>query len=402
LGWILLLGVVGVFCVNVYPSLTTRFDHAAVEQRYMKWMANPRDMEWFIGDNLIYALAGWKYVHGVSPDQFNYEHPPLAKYIIGLSEVLFNNENVIGVLLGVTLLFVVYQLAKALLRDPIFALLPVYALSLERLFIGLSSTSMLDIYYVFFLFLSLFFFITGTGTLGTLAGSVALGMSIACKVVAGLAFIPLVALALAERRRFKTILFPMAIVPLVYVLSYVVLFMSGRGLPDFVEVQLKMFGLHYEARSAMMYPSGRWLLTFLTGIIGPETRFLVYVNGEVQVVTKHGLNLAHEFNPLTWPLCFSASILSLHEGITVKRRSLIHLSLMFLTFLAFLSVGPCQVWHLFPLLPVGLLLISVRFKRMYDHSRTRVSVLLLISYVAMLCIRPMLNLPYFLDRKSFV
>jgi len=32
------------------------------------------------------------YIHGVLPSEFNFEHPPLAKFFIGFSEVLFKSN----------------------------------------------------------------------------------------------------------------------------------------------------------------------------------------------------------------------------------------------------------------------------------------------------------------------
>jgi 4-amino-4-deoxy-L-arabinose transferase-like glycosyltransferase len=45
------------------------------------------------GDELIYVQAGWQYVHGVFT--FNLEHPPTAKYLYGLAQLVFG-QGVLG------------------------------------------------------------------------------------------------------------------------------------------------------------------------------------------------------------------------------------------------------------------------------------------------------------------
>ena len=398
----LLLGIVALFCFNIYPCLLIRFDYPALEQRYNNWMGDMGNMNWFISDSDIYAYAGWRYVNGATPYDFNFEHPPLAKYIIGLSELAFGNQNVMSVIFGVLSLLIVYELAKKVMPDPIFSVVPVYMLSLERLYIELSSTSMLDIYLVFFLLLSVLLITTGKSNFRTLLASATLGLATACKVIAALAFLPFVALLVTDRKKsLKSILVYVLVALLAYCGTYALFFFSGHGLADFVELQLRMVGLHYEARSRLTYPSGRWLLTLLTGIIGPETRYLIYIGENVEnltVLTKSGLHIAREFNPLTWPLCFSSAVLSLRQGVKTRTRPLIHSSLLFFTFLAFLSIGPAQIWHLLPLFPVGLILLASSLRKIYEESNRDVSLLLLLVYLFSLYVwLTLVKLPTFLQ-----
>jgi len=384
----LLLGIVALFCFNIYPCLLTRFDYPALELRYNNWMGDIGNANWFVSDSDIYAIAGWKYVNGATPDDFNFEHPPLAKYLIGLSELVFGNQNAMSAIFGVLSLLIVYELAKKVMFDPIFSLVPVYMLSLERLYLELSSTSMLDIYLVFFLLLSVLLFITSKSNFRTLLAFATLGLATACKVIAALAFLPIVAVLVMERKRpLKSILVYVLAALLAYCGTYALFFFSGHGLADFVQLQLKMVGLHYGARSRLTYPSGRWLLTLLTGIIGPETRYLIYTGeniGNLTVLVESGLHIAREFNPLTWPLCFSSAVLSLYQGVKTRTKPLIHSSLFFFTFLAFLSIGPAQTWHLLPLFPVGLIILADSLRKIYEESDRDVSLLLLLVYLVSL------------------
>mgnify|MGYP001114691524 CR=1 FL=1 len=40
-------------------------------------------------DDKLYALAGWTYISGASADTINFEHPPFAKYLIGVLGLAF-------------------------------------------------------------------------------------------------------------------------------------------------------------------------------------------------------------------------------------------------------------------------------------------------------------------------
>jgi len=397
----LLLGIVALFCFNIYPCLLTRFDYPALEQRYNNWIGDIGNVNWFISDSDIYAIAGWKYVNGATPYDFNIEHPPLAKYLIGLSELVFGNQNTMSVIFGVLSLLIVYGLAKKVMLDPIFSLVPVYMLSLERLYLELSSTSMLDIYLIFFLLLSVHLFTTRKSNFRTLLASATLGLAMACKVIAALAFLPFIAVLVMDRKKLRSVFVYVLIALFAYCATYALFFLSGHGLADFVQLQLKMVGLHYEARSSLTYPPGRWLLTLLTGIIGPETRYLIYIGDNIRdltVLTKSGLHIAGEFNPLTWPLCFSSAVLSLHQGVKARTKPLIHVCLFFFTFLAFLSIGPAQIWHLLPLFPVGLILLANSLRKTYEESNRDLSLLLLLVYLFSLYVWLMLvRLPTFLE-----
>ena len=52
-----------------------------------------------IDDNTLYQYAAEAYLRGEDPTTINFEHPPLGKYLFGLSLQLFNQVLVINILL---------------------------------------------------------------------------------------------------------------------------------------------------------------------------------------------------------------------------------------------------------------------------------------------------------------
>ena len=402
LSTILLLGIIALFCFNLHPSLSTRFDYPALERRYKNWMANPGDLNWFMTDSDLYAYAGWNYVSGVSPDEINFEHPPLAKYLIGLSAVFFGNSNVIGAALSVFSLLVLYGFSKKLLGGSLFSLIPAYMLSLERLFIGFSSTSMLDTYLVFFLLLSLLLFSLSRDDIGVFGGAIALGLASACKLSALLAAPSLaIPLIIRKRKRAWVFLLQIALVAsLVYCSAYAWFFVCGHSLFDFFELQRKMFAFQFGRRYGDSYPP--WLLlTLLTGIAGPETRNLIYVDevsNTINVVTKHGLSMASEFNVLTWPLSFSAAVFSLYQALRRRNAALLQSCVYFFSFLVPLTFSQSFVWYLLPAFPIGFLLLTNNLKEIAEKSnRTRFFTALALYLIALLAWSRFLVLPSFIE-----
>ena len=396
----LLLGIVALFILNIYPCLLTRFDYPALEQKYKNWKADPGNLECLISDDEVYAYAGWRYVNGASPDEINFEHPPFAKYLIGISEVLFNNPNAIGAALGVLSLLILYGLSKRLLGHSLFALAPVYMLSLERVFIAFSSISMLDIYLVFFLLLSIY--LSGEDSRSkVLVGAVVLGLATACKLpallIAPVFFLPVT--AKKKREAWKVVVQGIFVAALAYCLCYAQFFVAGHSLADFFELQQRMFLQQYGMRYERVHSSGRLLLTLLTGIIGPETRTWIIVDEAarlfVTVATKHGLSIAREFNPLTWPLCFSGAVLSTCQAIKKRNTELFRHCAYFFSLLVPLSLGQSFVWYLLPVLPVGLLLLASNLKEIADGKMP--SMLMLTYMGALLLWQRLLTLPLFIE-----
>jgi len=386
---LLLLGIIALFCLNVYPSLLTSFDYLALEQRYRNWMANPGDLKWFITDSDLYAYAGWNYVNGVSPDKINFEHPPLAKYLIGLSAVVFGSPNAVGMALGAFSLLILYELSKKLLGRLLFSLVPVYMLSLERIFIVFSSTSMLDVYLVFFLLLSILLYSHKLKYVGVLGGSIALGLACACKLTALLAIPSLMIPLIIQRTRipWKLILLGMLTAVLTYCSTYARFFVLGHGPFDFLELQWRMLTFQVARRYGESPPSGRLLLMLLTGIAGPETRNLIYVDeisSTITVVTKHGLAMVREFNILTWPLCFSGAVLSTYQAVRVRSTVLFQSCVYFFSFLIPFTVSQSFVWYLLPAFPIGLLLLTNNLKGIVEKTGRPFSYIAFLAYLAAL------------------
>jgi len=114
-----------------------------------------------LSDAELYAWSGWNLIHGDSPQNVNPETPPLGKYFLGLSIVLFHNPNVISIFWAIGVLFLVYQIGNMLLNNRVLTLISLALFSFDRLFLEQLDTSLLDLPLLFFVLLTILFFLKG-------------------------------------------------------------------------------------------------------------------------------------------------------------------------------------------------------------------------------------------------
>lgn len=113
-----------------------------------------------IGDDGLYAFAGYYYLfQGGDVSSVNFEHPPLGKYLIGVSIFLFNNENIINIIYFVLLLVLSYTIGKIILRDSLLSMIAVGILSADPLILDHTLRSLLDLPFTLFFTAAIYFFL---------------------------------------------------------------------------------------------------------------------------------------------------------------------------------------------------------------------------------------------------
>lgn len=209
-------------------------------------MKNPKSI---ILDNVVYSHAGNRYIQGDNPTYINPETPPLGKYIIGSSIVLFNNENIFNLFFCVAALITFYVLSLQILKEALVSLIPVLLLSFEKLFQSqVLDTPLLDIIQLTFLFLAFIFLNIGLKKKNSLipfsVASVFLGFFISTKffatgVIVCLAFV--LSVFIVKKNKIKNLLPAFLIVPIVLIISYFKLFTLGYSLREILGVQKWVF-----------------------------------------------------------------------------------------------------------------------------------------------------------------
>jgi hypothetical protein len=102
-----------------------------------------------IKDSTLYTYAASRYVAGEDPTKINFEHPPLGKYILGISWKLFHNMTVINFCFYIGSLWLFWNLTKIIIKNFKFRLLGLGLLGSISLIPHYTFQSMLDILLLF-------------------------------------------------------------------------------------------------------------------------------------------------------------------------------------------------------------------------------------------------------------
>jgi len=195
------------------------------------------------------------------PEGFAYEwtHPPLAKEIMALS-MAFWGENAFAwrlpaALAGTVSVYLVYLIGKKLFGDAKVGLLASSIFALDGLVLVMSRIGMNDIYFLVFMLASFFFFIREKHFVSALS----LGLAAASKWTV-FWFLPILVIAhFALGRKFKKeYLWYLILPPLVYLLSYVPMFLTGHDLGIFWGLQKQMWWYHTGLKATHPYTSPWW------------------------------------------------------------------------------------------------------------------------------------------------
>ena len=371
-----------VSCRSVF---NTRFQPEIVLGLYNDFMSG-RSSDF--SDEAFYALAGWRYVHGSSTNIMDLIHPPLAIYMIGFSELLFMNHALLSLIFSIFTLIIVYLISKKVIPTSPIALVPVFLLSLDKLYVKLSSIAWLDIYATFFASLSIFLLLSDRKWARPLL-FVTIGLALSCKwtTVFLLALPPLYYAFRKDWNQLKSYPLFLILTVFTYTATYAVFFLHGHTLQDFVTLQWDILAGQRFERFGRGSPPPFWImLNFLTGVEGPTVITKLLVDSSAKTVTVinrgTGISLIEYYNPLTWPMLFSASILSLYYSKNHDRR-MVPLSSALPIFFAIFSTGQHFIWYLLAVFPFAFVSLGYVTCRICNESRNKkVSIAILVLYLA--------------------
>ena len=188
-----------------------------------------------IDDTTLYLYAGISYAHGADPSKINFEHPPLGKYLWGISWRYFGNPYLLNVLVVAIILGVFFVLGRALqISDSLIVMaqaLLALILTPSSLLTALLDYQLLAVSLVFFLVLFSHFslkvkaVLTGI-CLGALAG-------IKYPFPNTLPYI-LVLVLFFTHQHWRGLLLSLFCAALVYLSSYMMYFVAGHSLVDYL------------------------------------------------------------------------------------------------------------------------------------------------------------------------
>ena len=196
----------------------------------------------FYSDTELYAILGYKYALGQNPVTMHPEVPPLGKQIIGAGIILFRNQNLASLLLGLGGLSLLYLIGLKVSPSRTVVLLTVLLVSLDRVFHTLISDSYIDTPQLFLFLLSLYLFLSSlTNQRRFILASLSLGLMMATKFYFnGLLLLAVYLIYLTLQRNFRIFMgFTLSLpaVAIGYLLPYTYSFITGFGLTDWIRLQ---------------------------------------------------------------------------------------------------------------------------------------------------------------------
>ncbi len=312
----------------------TPFNSQYWKERYLKsqWVV-PNSKE-SIGDDGLYAYSGWEYIHGSDPSLLNAEVPPLGKYLIGFSEIIFYNQNIFALLSGLLVLSALYILNKIIFKDNFLALIPVMLLSADTLFYNQLKAPYLDCLYLGLLILIFIFILKEKFILA----NIFIGLMMATKASAPTFILVAVVITcylsyMKDRPLIKKFCFYLYVSILIFLLTYTRYFFLNHNIIDFIRLQ--KWVLNFYDSGAKGIPGAVWQML----ISGKWSTWW----GTVQQVT--------EWNIL-WPLSLIASIYYFYKVLPKRRiyKSIL-LGFWIIAYLLFLSFVPVWPRYLLMILP---------------------------------------------------
>jgi dolichyl-phosphate-mannose-protein mannosyltransferase len=226
-------------------------------------------------DEVYHAFTAREMLHGnpkawewwnTPPEGFAYEwtHPPLAKLGMVLGMVIFGENSfgwrIPGALLGVGSVFLVYLIAKNLFKDEVVGLLSSGIFALGGLSVVMSRIGMNDSYLLFFSLLAVYLFFKDRNFLSALSFGLALSSKWSAVWLVPLLIVSFFVL----KKKFKpSYLWFLILPPIVYLLNYMPMFLTGHGFDIFIGVQKQMWWYHTRLKAEHAYTSSWWSWPFM-------------------------------------------------------------------------------------------------------------------------------------------
>jgi hypothetical protein len=293
----------------------------------------------FVPDEPINAYAGGAYIKGTSPILIAPDTPPLGRYLIGLSALLTNNENIANLLAGISTIVLLYLLGLQIFQKKLTALIPPLLVSFEVIFKNqLFYTPLLDLLQLPFLLLCFIFFNRAVESnpkkklVFFILANLALGAFISIKFfITGFTIIGAWLLVLILNRKDKQatqnylyLVLSLPLSLLVLLGSYFRVFLENHNLRQLFGIQKWVFLYH---KSQLIHPFSVWFLIM-------ANRWYVWF-GDEPIISDPQWRV-------TWPIVLILSLITvvLYLLRKIPRKKEVEVILAWIVvYIAFLSVG---------------------------------------------------------------
>jgi len=360
--WLLL----AIIFINVFATvysnrilLVTKYDPQYWQSRYQEsnWEKGWEGSS-VMGDGELYAYAGWRQIQGDDPSKINTEMPPLGKYLIGLSILLFNNPYWVSLVMGLLLIIITYQISKLILKDCLWALIPPCLLSFDGLFKDNLLTTMLDLPFAVFISLSFYLLFKARKNnryypllLLSLGVVSATKMYLVGFALTGVIFLFLLLLFLVFR--YKDVFWFLLSTPmfiLIYFGSYIVYFLNNHNLWDFK--YLHFWVRHFARVQVDNYPQFEIIRILMLG------QWKTWWGGS-------GVVNVESWNVL-WPISTITSLITGIAAVFKKNLDLLILPLWIFSLIGMYTYGVPYPRYLLPVLPALYLSLVILVEKILN------------------------------------
>lgn len=336
-----------VYISKGYSKIYSYLESSYYSSQYVK-KENPGIMP----DDTFEAFVGGAFLRGVNPIYIVHEHPPLGRYIIAFSILLFDNAHTIIPPLLALSLIACFLIAKTVIKNSLLALIPVAIFSNDPLFISkLQYSPLLEAIQLPFILLSLYFFIKGIQDKKSFrwfaAASLMVGFVISIRFfILGMTLFCAMFLYFMIKKRFNKQFFHFAIsMPLSLIVlfaSYTKTILDGYSLWQIMGIQKYLFYYH---QSKFGNSFTFWdLILFNRWHTWWGNRSIIHDN--------------------TWFIAWPIAIFSTFSFLIASFMRIVHmnegekfLSIWVLVYCGLLSIGNSTTRYFLPLVPVLYILM---------------------------------------------
>lgn len=336
-----------------YPKYRFNYENS----QYVK-KSNPT----IITDEDFESYAGGAFLNGLNPILITHDHPPLGKYIVSFSILLFNNQHTIVIPFFIFSLVGIYLISKKILKKTIFSLIPIVLLLNEPLILGkLQYSPIPELFQFTFIIYSIYFFMCALSSkrYGSffILTSIMLGGVIATRVFAlgaVLVFSFNLYLVIFDRKKLFNFIVTLPISLFVLILSYARTIYLGASIFDVFGIQKYILAYH---QSKFILPFSFWdLLLF--------NRWHTWWDGNKIISDVNWVILW----PISFLLTVAQPISKLKDKITISNHEWLLLLWLGL-YMAFLSVGYTSTRYFLPIIPFMYILAISGLIKFFTYKR---------------------------------
>jgi len=318
----------------------------ALEKIYLSSQYVNKHPAGWVPDEIIESYAGGAFIKGINPVYVLPDTPPLGKYLIGLSALIFNNESAVILICTILSLLLLFILSYQIFDSKFLALGPPFLLSFEPIFKNqLIYAPLLDIIQLVFLLSAFIIFnkaLTSKKSLLFLfLANIFVGFFISTKFfITGVpieAAFYLVLLLKKDKRRIIELTLTVPIAVFILLLSYIRVFAFGYTFNKFLGIQKWVFLYH---KSQLILPLSIWPLILLN-------KWYVWYGNKPVISDAQWV--------ITWPIITLLTIATTLLGILKKikfNQSIWVLIAWTVFYFAFFSFGEITSRYFVILIPV--------------------------------------------------